>query len=100
VPGPDFDHVRNVAATAFGGVLPRFAPAIGAAVAAHYEERTAIADSPLSDAVPPDPLISAAERIIAVVGQDSGDDPVARRKCLEIVCEIAEARVSEPRPPD
>jgi hypothetical protein len=89
---PDFDHVRNVVRDAFSRVPPRFAPAIAHAVEVHYQERTPIADSSLSDVDPPEPLISAAERIIAVVNEAAGDDAATRGKCLEIVHELAETR--------
>ena len=95
VPESDFDHLRNLVRAAFGEVPPRFAPAVAEAVAAHYEEVTAIADSPLSEADPPEPLITAAGRIILAVDQVAGSDALARRKCLGIVREMAEARLVE-----
>ena len=95
MPESDFDHFRNVVRAAFGEVPPRFAPAIAEAVAAYYEEGTAIADSPLSEADPPEPLITAAGRIILAVDQVAGSDALARRKCLGIVREMAEARLVE-----
>ena len=95
MPESDFDHFRNVVRAAFGEVPPRFAPAVAEAVAAHYEDGTALADSPLSDAVPPEPLITAAGRIIVAVDQVAGSDARARRKCLEIVRELGAARAAD-----
>ena len=89
---PDFDHVRNTVRAAFGDVPPRFARPIAAAVTAHYEEGTGLADSPLFEADPPDTLVSAAGRIINAVDQEVGNDARSRRQCLEIVSEMAEAR--------
>src|SRR5207248_599497 len=93
----DVDHFRNIVGAVLDGLLPRLAPPIAAAVVAHYEG-TAIADSPLSDAVPSEPLIRAAERIVAAVDQEAGDDAMTRLECLEIVREMAEARVTQPPP--
>jgi hypothetical protein len=92
---PDFDHFRNVVRAVFDHVRARFAPAIAAAVAAHYEEGTGITDSPLLEADRPDALVGAAERIIDALDHVAGEDAETRRKCLEIVREMAEARVAD-----